>query len=392
MLDLRPGNRDLIREINEALVLGAIRQDGPVARSRIVERTGLSSTTVTTITATLAETGLIKEASQGPSTGGRPPRQLVLNPTGGYAVGIHLTSDSIESTLVNLVGEAVEQQRTAWQPGTVIESIDAIAATFDKITAGTGKSPVLGVGLALSGMVDHRAGVVRHSGNLGWNDAPIRSLLSERLGLPVTVDNNVKVLATALLVDDPRLTSQDLIVVNIGPSLGMTLVFQGEVAHGAYGNAGRFAHTSCSLLTESRRSCHCGARDCLETIASEWGIKQELTKLLGREISLDQAAELADGDRSVRTIFSVAGRATGRAIANISKVVDPNRVILVGEAVRFGDLLLEPLEAEFQRVHRTNTGRTPAIYAEPLDKQSWTRGAAWQALSQTFQPQTTRSE
>jgi predicted NBD/HSP70 family sugar kinase len=382
---VRPGSKDLIREINEALVLGTIRRDGPVARARIAETTGLSPATVTILTAHLTEAGLVHETAQGPSTGGRPPRLLMLNPGGGHAVGMRLTETHVNATLVDLVGTVVRHQRAPHRRSTASEAAQTIADVFGQLVQSAGDPPVLGLGLALSGVIDHESGIVRHSGSLGWQDAPLRALLADKLALPVSIDNNVNALATALMMDDKPLAKQDLMIVNIGPSVGLTLVCGGRIRRGAHGTAGTFAHTSCSLVSESRRACHCGARDCLETVASEWGMLRELRRAVRRDIQIGEAADGAADDPRVRAVFTTAGRALGRAAANVAKVFDPHRVVVVGEGVRLGAPLLDPFEAEFHRVSRNDAGRDFEVQSSSPDETTWPRGAAWQLLSEVFE-------
>src|SRR6476661_2701984 len=99
---LRPGNRHLIRDINQSLVLGAIREHGPISRTAIARRTRLSSATVSTITGELIAENLIFVQEAGASTGGRPPILLALNRDAGAVVGVKLTEDQAIAALTNL--------------------------------------------------------------------------------------------------------------------------------------------------------------------------------------------------------------------------------------------------------------------------------------------------
>jgi predicted NBD/HSP70 family sugar kinase len=383
--NVRHGSKDLIRQINEALVLSTIRRDGPVTRARIAERTGLSAAAVTVVTSSLSQAGMVRETTQGPSTGGRPPRLLVVNPAGGYAVGARITESDIDAVLVDLTGAPVHHARVSWRRRTASAAAEAISDAFSTLAAQAPDGRVLGVGVSLSGVVDHVAGVVRHSGSLGWQDAPLRTILADRLGLPVTIDKHVNTLATALMMDATDLEAGSLIVINIGPSIGMALVFNGALHRGEHGSAGAFGHTSCSLTSESRRVCHCGARDCLETVASEWGMLRELHRAGVSVSDIDDAARRAAEEDRVQSVFTTAGRALGRAAANVAKVFDPRRVIVVGEGVRLGAPLLEPFEAEFHRVSRSEAGHDFEVQSSLPDELSWSRGAAWQLLSEVFE-------
>ncbi len=96
------GNRDLIRAINRSHVLNTIKAHGPIGRADIARQTGLSPATVTSISAKLISQDLVLEKSAGDSSGGRPPILLVINPKGGYVVGIKLTETHAVCALTDL--------------------------------------------------------------------------------------------------------------------------------------------------------------------------------------------------------------------------------------------------------------------------------------------------
>ena len=96
------GNRDLIRAINRSAVLNTIKNFGPISRTDIARRTGLSAATITGITTDLIEDSLVFEKEQGDSSGGRRPILLALNPRGGFVVGLKLTEENVTAALTDL--------------------------------------------------------------------------------------------------------------------------------------------------------------------------------------------------------------------------------------------------------------------------------------------------
>src|ERR1041384_2947074 len=150
------GNRDLIRAINRSHVLNAIKTHGPIGRADIARRTGLSPATVTSISAKLISQDLVLEKSAGDSSGGRPPILLVINPKGGYVVGIKLTETHAVCALTDLEAQIIAKssmQLSAHHPTEVVNDLAQLVLSFIREQR-IAKKSLLGVGLGLAGIVD----------------------------------------------------------------------------------------------------------------------------------------------------------------------------------------------------------------------------------------------
>lgn len=383
MAAVGPGTKRLIREINEALVLDVLRVHREVARSEIARKTGLSPPTVTGITARLLEVGLITEVSSGQSTGGRPPKILALRPEGGHVIGVWLNTERVAAVTVNLVGEIVDTESVSWTGKSPTAAERAVTKAVRALAARS-PSTVMGVGVTVSGVVDYATGTVRHSGLLGWEDVPFGANLSARLRLPVTVDKLVNGLAASLVLFGAGRNVNDMMVVSVGQSIGLGLVVDGLVRRGLSGPTGSLGHTSISVLgSDDDKLCHCGARGCLETVASERALRAELERAGWTDV--DEAARRADDNEKVQRIFATAGRALGGAVANVAKVLNPELVVIGGESTRLGPPLLEPVTKELRMALSGATERDVDVRTVWTDDQAWARGAACQALAQLFQ-------
>lgn len=171
----------LIREINETLILDVLRLRGMVARSELAHLTGLGPATITGVTAKLIDSGLVREVSRGPSTGGRPPRMLALNPAGG-----HDRCPADRPTHRRGRHQPVRGDRRRTDGRTAHGVADPTIDTLARVAAtlrGRAPAPVIGMGVAVSGIVDPDTGVVRHGGQLGWEDVRLGPELADRLGI-----------------------------------------------------------------------------------------------------------------------------------------------------------------------------------------------------------------
>ncbi|MFI8425842.1 ROK family protein [Streptomyces sp. NPDC085479] len=382
----RAGSKALIREINEALVLDVVRAHGPVARAAITTRTGLSAATVTGIAARLLSAGMLTETDVVRGTGGRPARLLELGSSAVLAAGVRLSSSEVYVTLVNLRGDVVSSHREGLSSTDPATCADAVARAVRTATGRTRSPSLIGVGVAVSGVVDHANGVVRHSGAMGWEDVPFRARLAALLDCPVSLDSYVNCVASGLLLFDGGLAGRDLLVFSVGMSLGASVVVQGRIHRGFEGAAGGFAHshiTGAAAGPDAGRPCHCGAVDCLETWSSYWGIQRERE----RRGTADRPLPDADGDPLTGTdgeLFAEAAERLGSAMANAAKLLGPERVFVAFAGEMGHAVLASGTEREFLRQFAHGNTPVPAFEQTRADETALARGAAYTILARVF--------
>ncbi|MGP3686295.1 ROK family transcriptional regulator [Streptomyces sp. IBSNAI002] len=296
-------NLPALRGHNEALLLDLLRGAGPagLGRTELAARTGLTPQAVSKITARLGGEGLIAEAGRAVSTGGKPRTLLRLVPQARYAAGVHLDRDELRAVRVDLAGTVVAESGGPLDfgagPDAVVEEVvRALARVGDP-----GGRPVLGVGVAAPGPLDHRAGVMgRVTGFPRWEGFPLRKVLAARLGVPVLLDKDTNAGAAAAAAGGFRGAS---VYVHVGTGLGAGLRLGGEVYRGGRSGAGEFGH---QVLLLDGPPCRCGARGCAEVLC---------------------LAAVARGD------LAEAARIVGEGAANLVGLLDVERVVLGGRVV-----------------------------------------------------------
>ncbi|WP_436846384.1 ROK family transcriptional regulator [Streptomyces griseorubiginosus] len=373
-------NLPALRSHNTALVLDLLRRAGVegISRLELAERTGLTPQAVSKITGRLRDAGLAAEAGRRASTGGKPRTVLRLVPEAGHAVGVHLDRDALRLVLVNLAGTVVGERCTDVDLGAGAEAVvaavagevaalvdgwarsggrpsgtdadtDAVAAGPDAVAAGPGAHadvgvsgrtdpapeaappaapapptaatpfpppPLLGVGVALPGPLDHTRGVLhRVTGFAEWDGFPLRDALGERLGVPVAVDKDTNAAALGLAVAGER---GSFAYLHLGTGLGAGLVIDGVVRRGARTAAGEFGHQVVQL---DGPPCDCGDRGCVEALcltAVSRGDLAEAARVLG--IAAGNLVALLDidlvllGGRTVITAPEVFLRGVGAVL------------------------------------------------------------------------------
>lgn len=388
---LRSGNRRMIREINQSLVLGIVRERGPISRTEIAQAALLSLATVSGITGEMIAEGLIYEEQQGSSTGGRRPILLALNRQAGLVLGVKLSESQLIVALTDLGAHVVTRQAAPLDddrsPAAVVEKLGGIV---DLLRAAHPAKRIFGLGLGMAGVIDRRAGCCRFSPFLRWRDVPLRALLEERLGLPVVLENDVNTLAMAESWFGAGAGVHDFLVVTLGRGIGMGMILNGQLYRGGGGGGGEFGHLT---IDPDGPRCECGKKGCLEAFASEPAVLRRVRAALGRDASMVEAVELARaGDCAVAEIFAETGRTLGLALACLVNLFNPPLLIVGGEGAYVLDLLRGPLEETLRAHAFDGFFEQLRLVAEPWGDDAWARGAASLMLEELSRPSLYRGD
>jgi N-acetylglucosamine repressor len=384
------GNRDLIRAINRSHILNAIKTHGPIGRADIARRTGLSPATVTSISAKLISQNLVLEKSAGDSSGGRPPILLIINPRGGYVIGIKLTESHAVCALTDLEASVVaktSRMLSGHDPAQVVEDLAQVVLSLireQKIA----KKQLLGIGIGLAGIVDAENGVLRQSPIYGWDNVPLRAMMQSKLHIPIYIENDVNTLTLTEKWFGHGQGLDNFLIVTVGRGVGLGIVVNGQFYRGQNGGAGEFGHVA---IHADGPLCACGKRGCLEVYVGDPGLIRAAQEAAARgKLStvdnMDELLSLArSGERAAIQIFDQAGRILGLAIANLINVFDPKKIIISGEGTREGDFLFGPMQESIR--HNTMPGLfdPDIVEIDPWGDDAWARGAAGLVLREVFE-------
>ncbi|MBK1782762.1 ROK family transcriptional regulator [Prauserella cavernicola] len=320
-----------VRESNAAAVLGAIRTDGPLSRAAIARRTGLSMPTVSRQVSALAELELLREVSGLPPTRevGRPTVPVDLNDDVIAACGVHIGITTTTYGLTNLRGGLLGSERIATPSGDPEDVLAKIADEVGAFLQGWPERTIIGVGLAIGGQVDAEHGLLHH-GPLGWNGVPARAVLERATGLPVHLDGHVPAMASAELLFGSAGRAQSSLYFYAREMVGVAIAVDG-VLHRGPGQSGSIAH----LPVGGAVPCSCGRTGCLEATVAERAVVEQAVHagvIAEPDFRLLLAAA-ESGDPEADRILAERARALGRAVALVRDVVNPDLVVLGGQAV-----------------------------------------------------------
>jgi predicted NBD/HSP70 family sugar kinase len=365
-----------------SLVFTTVLSHGPLTRTEIARRTDLSAAAVTKAVRPLMEVGYLVEDLDGGARAalGRPANHVRVNEGKALFIGIKVTGDEIIAVLTDLccrIRVARHVPVTERELTAVLPSITALVQELLAEADGFGVR-VRGLGIAVSGDVDRAEGMVRYSPFLEWRDVPLAEMVATAIGLPVTVENDVRALTVAEQWFGAGAGLSDFALVTVGAGIGCGLVVHGRVVSGAHGVAGEIGHLSIDPLGPA---CHCGNNGCVEAIAADPAILRDVRAVTGRPVAgTAEALRLAfDGEPGVREIYARAGAAIGKAIGAVVNLFGPVRVIISGEGLAAYDLFAEGIRDAFAAAAFSTAGQCDVMTC-PLSFEEWARGAAATAI------------
>lgn len=233
----------------------------------------------------------------------------------------------------------------------VVERVlDAVEA---HVAAVRSRGPVGAVGLVVPGIVDADRGVAVFSENLDWHDVPFRDLVAERVRIPVGFGHDVASAGRAEAELGAAAGCDDVAVLVVGTGMAAALISGGRPLL-AGGWAGELGH---SVVDPTGPVCVCGARGCLEAIASAAAIARLYTAATGDPVTgaHEVLLRLRDGDPAAHRVWDDAVVALAAGIRQLAAIVSPELVVIGGGLSRAGDDLFEPLRdavAATVRPHR----------------------------------------
>jgi glucokinase-like ROK family protein len=383
------------RDINRFLIVNCLRKNCRLSRIELSRQLGLTAAAITYIVSDLIKEGFVRECGLGTSSRGRKPTYLELNSSAAYAIGVDLTRfDRIDASIVNLDCQplwSAERPMLETRPAAMVTGIEAVV---DDLVAMSGipRHAIFGVGVCLPDIVDHESGIVLGAYNPDWVGVKLGEQIQQVLGLRTYVDNDANIAALGEYWYGDLEERQDFVYVAVAHGVGSGIITGGQVYRGANGSASQFGHII--IQSDDGPRCRCGARGCLEALASEPAILAWVTCQLqaGRTSCMQsppqQPRELYDaanaGDPLACEAIRVMGHYLGIGITNIINLLNPKAVIIGGRVWRVIDLLLDEVRRTVVANAATIKGRQTSIVSSSLGATTGIVGAATLVLEEVF--------
>jgi predicted NBD/HSP70 family sugar kinase len=377
--------RDL-RLANRSRALWQVFLNGPLTRQEIGTLAGLSPATVSNLITALLEEGVVAEVGLEESNGGRPRGLLQVNPEHGYVIGVDVGETAVLVELFDLGLQIRARHLSAtgtalMHPQDAVDHIiDGIASVIDQL--GVDEQRILGVGIGVPGLVEHRDDAVVHGQSIGWDAVPLQAMLRSRTRLPILIDNGANTLGQAEKWFGAARGTDNAVIVLLGIGVGTCIVSNGELYRGATSSAGEWGHTK---VIVGGRTCRCGTDGCLEAYVGADAIAARYEQLRRRRAPVSAgglegriAAIIAGRDRDPAAAQVLEETVTylGAGIADLVNLFNPERVVVggwLGRAV--SGLLPEIREAAGRYALRLPFSRVEIVQAD-LGKDAVALGGA----------------
>ena len=314
-------NSDSVRRDNLSAVLTRVHRSGGLSRAALTEATGLNRSTIGALVSELVDRGLATEAEPEPTKQrGRPSPQVLPHPA-PLVVAVNPEVDAVTVGFVGLGARVERRVRIEVDHSVTPDQTAAIIATT-LADAGVDDRRVLGVGLAVPGLVRASDGLVRWAPHLGWTDSPLARIVAEATGHDALVGNDASLGALAEHRFGAGRGVDDLVYLNGGASgIGGGVIVAGHPLGGASGYAGEFGHNRPGSTDHDDRHSPSGA---LEDEVSRARLLAVVGLTTADEPALREAL-LSSSDPAVRAEIARQRRTLGVALANASNVLNPAR-------------------------------------------------------------------
>jgi predicted NBD/HSP70 family sugar kinase len=380
---------ETVRRTNLASIVRELHFSGPLSRSELVARTGLTRSAIGALVGELAAAGLVhEERAASAGTPGRPSSTVRTDPSAAVVLALDIAVDSLGGAIVGLGGDVLEARRVDRRRGrsSVEETIADLAELARAIGYRASLDTVIGIGVAIVGIVRRRDGFVAMAPNLGWRDVPLGALLAAELGtdLPISVANDADLSALGELRRGAATGIDDLLLIWGEVGVGGGIIASGEALTGAAGFGGEIGHFP---VNPSGVTCRCGSVGCWETeIGEEALLRRAGHPPSGGRSEVDAVLrEAASGEPAAMRALDELGRWLGIGLAGMVNVFDPSLIVLGGLFGRIHAHVATTVRAQLERFALPPSREMVRIVPAALGADAPLRGAAELA----FQPMLT---
>jgi len=351
-----------------AAIFRIIKDIGPLSRTDIVKKTGLSKSTVSVHTRKLLEMGLIKKAAaEAESAGsvGRNRQLLKFAKNNGYVIAIDLGATSLNVAVCNLDAEIIELKRKDILvnngPKKIMNQIDQLIEELLQ-NNNLNQKKIFGIGMGVPGPVEFSKGLpVSPPIMPGWHLSPLKKILQEKYNCPVFIDNDVNVMAVGEKHAGLGRDVSNFIFIKIGTGIGAGIICEDKLYRGSKGCAGDIGHIG---LDGEEELCPCGNRGCLEVVAAGPAIAKKakaaaknresefLLAVLNQKGDItarDVGAAVRENDFAAINIVKNSGQKIGEVISRLVNFYNPSLIIIGGGVAKIGNHLISAIKEEILR-------------------------------------------
>lgn len=359
----------------------------------------LSIPTVTKFVMELVEEGYIINYGKQETSEGRPPNLYGLNPDPAYMVGVDIKAFCLNIGLMNFTGDMGDiQMGIECRLDNTLESLDLLIqhiCTFIEKHKNI-RDRILQVGVNISGRVNPEEGYSFSMFN--FEERPLAEILTEKIGIPVSIDNDTRAMAYGELLKGVVKGEKDVVFINLSWGLGSAFIIDGKIYTGRSGFSGEFGHFN---VFDNEIICRCGKKGCLETEVSGSAlhrilcerVKNGQTSILSKRIltgdaplTLEEIVEATNReDILCIELVEEIGRKLGRYLAGLINLFNPELVVIGGTLALTEDYILQPIKTAIRKYSLNLVSKDSAVVLSKLQAKAGVVGACLLSRSKLFE-------
>ena len=384
-------DRHQMARINRQSVMRCIANHAPINRAAIARLTGLSLPTVMVITDELLQHGMILAQKETKRSLGKRPEILSVCGEHYRFIGVDIGRTATRVVVVGLDKQPIFTLRFPTEHFEQASGfVDRICEAIQDAIAQSNveRDTIVGVCVAMPGLIEQHTGNVLFSPNFGWKDVPLQEWMNARLPYQVIVENANRAQGMWEICRNQGDEQLSVLCIGLGYGIGGAFFENGKLYYGASGTSGEIGH-----ITVSRDNvrCSCGNRGCLEAMASGAALAQQAQSAVASGVPtlLKELSGGAEGTIDARMVFEAAKQGDavsrelieraadyiGQALATTINVMDPDKIYLCGGLMKNGETFLRLIREATLRRQMHQAGRNVMILPGTLEEWNVALGA-----------------
>lgn len=325
-------NQNFLKRRNQSLVLDLILEQGPILRAEIAKRTSMSPTSASRIVASLEKLDLIKEVYLQDQEVGRKATYFIPNKDSIVSIGVHIDREQIRIGFMNFLGELIAQENYHYKSIIPEATVAFIAGKIKEIQAANDipSTKIIGICVGIPGLIENKLRVVNLSAQFNWKNILLGQMLEDATGIPVSIDNDLKLKAFGEYALDPAIEDEDMVMIGFGSGVGSALISNGKIRRGKMNFSGEIGHT---VVDPFGIYCTCGNFGCIQTFIAEPFLLEEASKVKPMKTMAELLVEVEKGEKWAATIIDKAVTYAAVTINNVICMHNPHIVVLSGSLV-----------------------------------------------------------
>ena len=389
----RGSNHQLLKQNNHNLIKKYIYRNSPISRVEIAHQLGLTTATITGMVNPMISSGLLRETVAPTEEGkgaGRPRMMLEFVPEAYYICGVDVGVYHTNYVFTDIRGNVISTRHTEQRLGEYHVTLERLTREILLFLSGSGipREKILGVGICLPGMIDGSVDKIYDIFYEGWTEHNLCADLSQRLGLKVEVENNVRARAIGAELFDRIVKAEPFAYFFVSFGVACQMIIDGKVLYGQSAAAGEIGHT---VVQRNGPVCPtCGNRGCLEALTGERAILQQCRDIMATDVptvlrelcrdpktlTMDQVLKAQEmGDMAVGNIIADAIEYLGIALANTINLISPRAIVLEGRILSTPKNQARMIQTVEQYMFHIHSGMVDFTFL-PYDPDRGARAAA----------------